>query len=127
MRQVKKMITDNCKLYFQSEKGELISIDRVQPLSDISTSSIDTERSYPSDFTIELEGEFSSTVARYAFEELFATEKERRFNAQCRKVLHRWFRENEPFINDLAKDIAAAGRSDFRILAKEKNSVTKVD
>ena len=118
MRQVKEMIVENCKLYFQSEKGELIPIDRVQPLSDISTSSIDTERSYPSDFTIELEGEFSSTVARYAFEELFATEKERRFNAQCRKVLHRWFRENEPFINDLAKDIATASRTKFKIFRR---------
>ena len=96
-----EMEIDNCKIYFQSEEGELIPVDRVQPLSNISTSSIDTD---------ELEGEFSSTVARYAFEESFATEKERRFNAQCRKDLHRWFRENEPFINDLADDIVAASR-----------------
>lgn len=110
-----EMEIDNCKIYFQPEEGELIPVDRVQPLSNISTSSIDTERSYPSDFTIELEGEFSSTVARYAFEELFATEKERRFNAQCRKDLHRWFRENEPFINDLADDIVAASRKRFNV------------
>lgn len=92
------MEIDNCRIYFQTEEDELFPIDRVQPLSNISTSSID------------LEGEFSSTVARYAFEESFATEKERRFNAQCRKDLHRWFRENEPFINDLADDIVAASR-----------------
>lgn len=108
------MEIDNCKIYFQPEEGELIPIDRVQPLSDISTSSIDTERSYPSDLTIELECETTS-VDPYALEELFATEKERRFNAQCRKDLHRWFRENEPFINDLADDIVAASRKRFNI------------
>lgn len=114
------MEINNCKIYFQTEEGELFPIDRVQPLSNISTSSIDTERSYPSDFTIELEGEFSSTVARYAFEESFATEKERRFNAQCRKDLHRWFQENEPFINDLADDIVAASRKRANILRRCK-------
>ena len=114
------MEIDNCRFYFQSEEGELIPIDRVQPLSNISTSSIDTERSYPSDFTMELEGGFSSTVARYAFEELFATEKERRFNAQCRKVLHRWFQENEPFVNDFADDIVATSRKRANILRRYK-------
>lgn len=115
-----KMEVDNCRIYFQSEEGELTPIDRVQPLSNIPTSSIDTERSYPSDFTIELEGEFSSTIARYAFEESFATEKERRFNTQCRKDLRRWFRENEPFINDLANDIVAASRKRANILRRCK-------
>lgn len=63
------MEIDNCRIYFQTEEGELFPIDRVQPLSNISTSSIDTERSYPSDFTMELEGGFSSTVDRYFKEE----------------------------------------------------------
>ena len=114
------MEIDNCRIYFQIEEGELFPIDHVQPLSNISTSSVDTERYYPSDFTIELEGEFSSTVARYAFEELFATEKERRLNAQCRKVLHRWFQENEPFVNDFADDIVATNRKRANILRRYK-------
>lgn len=120
------MITDNCKFYWQSEKGELIPVHRVRSFPDATTSVVDAECSFPTDLTIEMECEVSTTDP-YALEELFATEAERRFNEQCRRDLHRWFRENEPFINDLAEDIAAAGRSDFRILAKEKNSVTKVD
>ena len=119
MRQVKEMITDNCKLYFQSEKGELIPVDRVQPLSDTATSAVDTERSYPSDFTIELECEATS-ADQYALEELFATEEQRQFNAQCRRDLQRWFRENEPFINDLASDIAAVNRNNFKIFKNRR-------
>ncbi len=108
------MITDNCKLYFQTEKGELISADRVQTLSDTATSAVGAEHSFSTDYTIEMECEVNTTDP-YALEELFATEAERRFNEQCRRDLHRWFRENEPFINDLAEDIAAAGRTNFKV------------
>lgn len=111
------MITDNCKLYFQTEEDELIPADRVQTLSDTATSAVDAEHSFSTDHTIEMECEVSTTDP-YALEELFATEAERRFNEQCRRDLHRWFRENEPFINDLAKDIAAACRSDFRVFRR---------
>lgn len=113
------MITDNCKLYFQTEEGELIPADHVQTLSDTTTSAVGTEHSFSTDYIIEMECEVSTTDP-YALEELFATEAERRFNAQCRKVLHRWFRENEPFINDLAKDIAAAGRINFKVFRKKR-------
>lgn len=118
MRQVKKMITENCKLYFQTEKGELIPADRVRSFPDATTSVVDAECSFPTDLTIETGCEVSTTIDPYALEELFATEAERRFNEQCRRDLHRWFRENEPFINDLAKDIAAACRSDFRVFRR---------
>lgn len=111
------MIADNCKLYFQTEEDELIPADRVQTLSDTATSAVDAEHSFSTDYTIEMECEVSTTDP-YALEELFATEAERRFNEQCRRDLHRWFRENEPFINDLAKDIAAACRSDFRVFRR---------
>lgn len=111
------MITDNCKFYWQSEKGELIPVDHVQTLSDTATSAVDAEHSFSTDYTIEMECEVSTTDP-YAFEELFATEAERRFNEQCRRDLHRWFRENEPFINDLAKDIAAACRTKFKIFRR---------
>ncbi len=111
------MITDNCKLYFQTEEDELIPADHVQTLSDTAISAVDAEHSFSTDYTIEMECEVSTTDP-YALEELFATEAERRFNEQCRRDLHRWFRENEPFINDLAKDIAAACRSDFRVFRR---------
>ena len=111
------MITDNCKFYWQSEKGELIPVDHVQTLSDTATSAVDAEHSFSTDYTIEMECEVSTTDP-YALEELCATEAERRFNEQCRRDLHRWFRENEPFINDLAEDIAAACRSDFRVFRR---------
>lgn len=113
------MITDNCKFYWQSEKGELIPVDRVQPLSDTATSAVDAECSFPTDFTIEMECEVSTTDP-YALKELFATEAERRFNEQCRRDLHRWFRENEPFINDLADDISAANRAKFKIFKNRR-------
>ena len=45
-------------------------------------------------------------------------EKRRQFNEQCRRDLYRWFRENEPFVNDLAKDIAAASRTKFKIFRR---------
>lgn len=108
------MITENCKLYFQTEKGELIPADRVRSFPDATTSVVDAECSFPADFTIETECEVSTTDP-YALEELFATEKQRQFNEQCRRDLHRWFRENEPYINDLAEDIAAANRTNFKV------------
>ena len=43
-----------------------------------------------------------------------------KFEATCRRDLYRWFRENEPFINDLAKDIAAAGRINFKVFRKKR-------
>ena len=120
MRQVKKMITENCKLYFQTEKGELIPADRVRSFPDATTSVVDAECSFPTDLTIEMECKASATTDPYALEELFATEAERRFNKQCRRDLHRWFRENEPFINDLADDISAANRNNFKIFKNRR-------
>lgn len=109
------MITENCKLYFQTEKGKLIPADCVRPFPDATTSVVDAECSFPADLTIEMECEVNTTINPYVAEELFATEKQRRFNEQCRRDLHRWFRENEPYINDLAEDIAAANRTNFKI------------
>ena len=50
--------------------------------------------------------------------DLFTNKEKEKFNEQCRRDLYRWFRENEPFINDLAKDIAAAGRTKFKIFRR---------
>ncbi len=113
------MITDNCKFYWQSEKGELISADRVRSLPDATTSVVDAEYSFSTDLTIEMACEVSTTNL-YVLEELFANEAERRFNEQCRRDLHRWFRENEPFINDLAEDIATASRTNFKVFRKKR-------
>lgn len=111
------MITDNCKFYWQSEKGELIPVDRVRSFPDATTSVFDAECSFPTDLTIEMECEVSTTDP-YALKELFASKEKQRFNEQCRKDLHRWFRENEPYINDLAEDIAAAGRINFKVFKR---------
>lgn len=111
------MITDNCKFYGQSEKDGPNSVERVRPLSEFATSAVDADCSFYVDFTIEPECE-AITADRYVYEELFATEAERQFNEQCRKDLHRWFRENEPYINDLARDIVAASRTNFKVFKR---------
>ena len=110
------MITDNCKFYYQSEKGELIPVDYVQSLSSSATYGVDANSSLDTSVTLSIQAEFS--LNEWCFiQGIFLTklEKQRQFNEQCRRDLHRWFRENEPFINDLADDISAANRTKFKI------------
>lgn len=130
MRYLKEMIVENCKLYYQSEERNRIPYDRALPLPNNATYRVRTGSKKTTSATISIRSEIPLKYNEWRLiRDVFLTklEKRRQFNEQCRRDLHRWFRENEPFINDLAKDIAAAGRSDFRILAKEKNNVTKVD
>lgn len=119
MRQTKEMIVENCKLYYRSEEKNRIPADRVLPLSDTATYGVSDGRKRTTGATISMQAEILSNEWRL-IRDVFLTklEKRRQFNEQCRRDLHGWFRENEPFINDLAKDIAAAGRSDFRIFGR---------
>lgn len=119
MRQTKKMIVENCKLYYRSEERNRIPADRVLPLSDTATYGVSAGRKRTTGATISMQAEILSNEWRL-IRDVFLTklEKRRQFNKQCRRDLYRWFRENEPFINDLAKDIAAAGRTNFKVFKR---------
>lgn len=113
------MIVENCKLYFQSEKGSQISADHVLPLSDNASYEVGTGSKITTGATISMQVEISFNEWRLIRDVILTKlEKRRQFNEQCRRDLYRWFRENEPFINDLAKDIAAAGRTKFKIFRR---------
>ncbi len=113
------MITENCKLYFQTEKGELISANYIQPLSESATYGVDADRSLDTSGTFSIQVEVSLNEWRFVQDILLAKlEKQRKFNEQCRRDLHRWFRENEPFINDLAEDMATANRTNSKIFRR---------
>lgn len=121
MRQVKEMIVENCKLYYQSEERNRISVDRALPLLNNATYGVRTGSKKTTGATISMRSEIPLKLNEWRLiRDVFLTklEKRRQFNEQCCRDLHRWFRENEPFINDLAKDIAAAGRSDFRVFRR---------
>lgn len=112
------MITDNCKIYFCSESEYFASLTPVKciPLfPEIVSKGADKLHSID---TIDADVTFEVPSIKCILKELFASKEKQRFNEQCRRDLYRWFRENEPFINDLAKDIAAAGRTKFKIFRR---------
>ena len=110
------MITDNCKFGFCSEDeicANSTPAKRIPSFTDIA----DT------DLTIGAQCELLKNewyfIRNFLITALEANlEAERQFNEQCRRDLHRWFRVNEPFINDLAEDIAAAYRTNFKIFGR---------
>lgn len=121
MRYLKEMIVENCKLYYQSEERNRISDDRALPLSENATYGVSVGSKGTTGTTISMQTEILFNewcLIRYIF--LTKFEKRRQFNEQCRRDLYRWFRENEPFINDLAIDIAAAGRINFKVFRKKR-------
>ena len=113
------MIVENCKLYYQSQERNQISADRVQHLPDTATFRVDANRSLDTSVTFSIQAEILLNEW-YFIQDFFLTtlEVEHQFHEQCRRDLHRWFRENEPFINDLAEDIATASRTNFRIFRR---------
>lgn len=121
------MITDNCKIYFCSESEYFASLTPVKCIPLFPETVSNGADELHSIDTIDADVTFEVPSIECIFKDLFTNKEKGKFNELCRRDLHRWFRENEPFVNDLAKDIAAASRSDFRILAKKKNNVTKVD
>lgn len=123
MRYLKEMIVENCKLYYQSEERNRISDDRALPLPNNATYGVRTGSKKTTGATISMRSEIPLKHNEWRLiRDVFLTklEKRRQFNEQCRRDLYRWFRENEPFINDLAKDIAAAGRINFKVFRKKR-------
>ena len=121
IRGAAKMIVENCKLYYLSEKRNRIPGDRALPLPNNATYGVRTGSKKITGATISMRSEIPLTFNEWRLiQDVFLTklEKRRQFNEQCRRDLYRWFRENEPFINDLAKDIAAAGRTKFKIFRR---------
>lgn len=121
MRHTKEMIVENCKLYYRSEERNRIPADRVLPLSDTATYGVSVGRKRTTGATISMRSEIPLKFNEWRLiRDVFLTklEKRRQFNEQCRRDLYRWFRENEPFVNDLAKDIAAASRTKFKIFRR---------
>lgn len=121
MRNLKEMIVENCKLYYQSEKRNRIPYDRALPLPNNATYGVRTGSKKTTGATISMRSEIPLKFNEWRLiRDVFLTklEKRRQFNEQCRRDLHRWFRENEPFINDLAEDIAAAGRTNFKVFKR---------
>lgn len=123
MRYLKEMIVENCKLYYQSEKRNRIPDDRALPLPNNATYGVSAGSKGTTGATISMRPEIPLKHNEWRLiRDVFLTklEKRRQFNEQCRRDLYRWFRENEPFINDLAKDIAAAGRINFKVFRKKR-------
>lgn len=119
MRYLKEMIVESRKFYYQSEERNRIPADRVRPLSDTATYGVSTGSKRTTGATISMQAEILSNEW-HLIRDVFLTklEKRRQFYEQCHQDLHRWFRENEPFVNDLAKDIAAASRTKFKIFRR---------
>ena len=116
-----KMIVENCKLYYQSEEKNRIPGDRALPLPNNATYGVSAGSKRTTGATISMQSEIPLKFNEWRLiRDIFLTKLEKRsqFNEQCRRDLYRWFRENEPFINDLAKDIAAAGRTKFKIFRR---------
>lgn len=112
------MITDNCKIYFCSESEYFASLTPVKciPLFP-ETVSKGADELHSID-TIDADVTFEVPSIEFILKDLFTNKEKGKFNEQCRRDLYRWFRENEPFINDLAKDIAAASRTKFKIFRR---------
>lgn len=102
------MITDNCKIYFCSESEYFASLTPVKCIP-LFPETVDT---------IDADVTFEVPSIECILKDLFTNKEKGKFNELCRRDLHRWFRENEPFINDLAKDIAAASRTKFKIFRR---------
>ena len=123
MRYLKEMIVKNCKLYYQSEKRNRIPDYRALPLPNNATYGVRTGSKKTTGATISMRSEIPLKFNEWRLiRDIFLTKLEKRcqFNEQCRRDLYRWFRENEPFINDLAKDIAAASRINFKVFRKKR-------
>lgn len=123
MRNLKEMIVENCKLYYQLEERNRIPNDRALPLPNNATYGVRTGSKKTTGATISMRSEIPLKFNEWRLiRDVFLTklEKRRQFSEQCRRDLHRWFRENEPFINDLAKDIAAASRINFKVFRKKR-------
>ncbi len=123
MKQLKEMIVENCKLYYQSEERNRIPDDRALPLPNNATYGVRTGSKRTTGTTISMRAEIPLKHNEWRLiRDVFLTklEKRRQFNEQCRRDLYRWFRENEPFINDLAEDIAAASRINFKVFRKKR-------
>lgn len=123
MRYLKEMIVKNCKLYYQSEERNRIPDDRALPLPNNATYGVSAGSKGTTGATISMRPEIPLKHNEWRLiRDVFLTklEKRRQFNEQCRRDPYRWFRENEPFINDLAKDIAAAGRINFKVFRKKR-------
>lgn len=123
MRHLKEKIVENCKLYYQSEERNRISDDRALPLPYNATYGVRNGSKKTTGATISMRSEIPLKHNEWRLiRDVFLTklEKRRQFNEQCRRDLYRWFRENEPFINDLAKDIAAASRINFKVFRKKR-------
>lgn len=121
MRCLKEMIVENCKLYYQSEERNRIPEDRALPLSNNATYGVSTGSKRTTGATISMRAEIPLKYNEWRLiRDVFLTklEKRRQFNEQCRRDLYRWFRENEPYINDLARDIVAASRTIFKIFKR---------
>lgn len=77
------MIAENCKLYFQTEKGEMIPANYVQSLSDSATYGVDADRSPDTSVTFSIQAEVSLNEWRFVQDILLAKlEKQRQFNEQ---------------------------------------------
>lgn len=123
MRNLKEMIVENCKLYYQLEERNRIPNDRALPLPNNATYGVRTGSKRTTGATISMRSEIPLKFNEWRLiRDVFLTKLEKRsqFNEQCRRDLYRWFRENEPFINELAKDIAATSRINFKVFRKKR-------
>lgn len=109
------MITDNCKIYFCSESEYFASLTPVKCIPLFPETVSNGADELHSIDTIDADVTFEVPLIECILKDLFTNKEKGKFNEQCRRNLYRWFRENEPFINDLAKDIAAASRTKFKI------------
>lgn len=114
-----KIITDNCKVYFCSESEYFVSLTPVKCIPLFLKTVSNGADEFRSIDTIYAAVTFEVPSINCILKDLFASKEKQRFNEQCRRDLHRWFRENEPYINDLARDITVACRTNFKIFKKK--------
>lgn len=112
------MITDNCKIYFCSESEYFASLTPVKCIPLFPETVSNGADELHSIDTIDADVTFEVPSIECILKDLFTNKEKGKFNEQCRRDLYRWFRENEPFINDLAKDIATASRTKFKIFRR---------
>ena len=112
------MITDNCKIYFCSESEYFEGLTPVKCIPLFLKTVSNGVNEFRSIDTIDAAVTFEVPSIKSILKDLFASKEKQRFNEQCRRNLHRWFRENEPYINDLARDIVAASRTNFKIFKR---------
>ncbi len=86
MRQVKEMIVENCKLYYQSEEKNRISVDRALSLLNNATYGVRTGSKKTTGATISMWSEIPLKFNEWRLiRDIFLTklEKRRQFNEQC--------------------------------------------